>query len=251
MTNPTRCPCSRTAIMTVSGRYWDVMDPRPEWVHMPDVAHGLLCPRFNNQTTVPVTIASHLLRCARMFVALESRFAFWMQGQVSFVDAVLALLLHDAGEGYLGDRLGPLKTEADSTMEAGTLATIVRHLIRDDARAERITALALTCPLVRWIDKLACAHEALLWQPGASDWAMPSDIGSEPNIDFTSRPNQPPTLDILALTIPCVMPRPGDDWLDRVTSIAYAANNLPRLDEPLDEPASTLYVESRVRALLR
>jgi len=222
------CPRSRTAIMTVSGRYWDAMDPRPEWVHMPDVAHGLEIPRFNNQTSAPITVASHLIRAARMFVALESRFTVWITGQgLSRYEVELAILIHDAAEGYIGDRLGPLKTEADSTMESGTLAAIVRNLITDDARAERVTALALTCPLVRWIDRLACAHEALLWQRGASDWAMPGDIGSGPDIDFTTRPNQPPTLDILALTIPCVMPRPGDNWL---TSIRRAVDHVDRAD---------------------
>jgi hypothetical protein len=227
--NQPSCPRSRTAIMTVSGRYWDAMAPRPEWVHMPDVAHGLECPRFNNQTSTPITVASHMIRSARMFVALESRFTQWMATNgLSRYEVELAVLLHDAAEGYLGDRLGPLKTEADSTMEAGTLAAIVRHLIiHDDARAERITALALACPLVRWIDKLACAHEALLWMPNAKDWAMPGDVGNDLNIDFTTRPNQPPTLDVLALTIPCVLSRPGDSWL---ASVRRAVDRVDRAD---------------------
>ena len=61
-TTLSKCPRSRTAIMTVSGRYWDAMDPRPEWVWMPDVSHGLEIPRFNGQTSYLVTVASHLLR---------------------------------------------------------------------------------------------------------------------------------------------------------------------------------------------
>jgi len=219
------CPRSRTAIMTVSGRYWDAMDPRPEWVHMPDVAHGLEIPRFNNQTSAPITVASHLIRAARMFVALESRFTVWITGQgLSRYEVELAILIHDAAEGYIGDRLGPLKTEADSTMEAGTLAAIVRHLIiHDDARAERVTALALTCPMVRWIDRLACAHEALLWQPHSQGWAMPAGVGDGLDLD----PGMPITLDVLALTIPCVMPRPGDNWL---TSIRRAVDRVDRAD---------------------
>lgn len=247
---PTRCPRSRTAIMTVSGRYWDVMDPRPEWVWMPDVARGLGCPRFNLQTIEPITVASHLIRCARMFVALEPRFAAWIRIHgLGFVDVVLALLLHDADEGYLGDRLGPLKTEADSRIEAATRAAIVRHLILDDARAERITGLALDKHgIVKWFDRLACAHEALAWQPGASDWAMPEHTEDSESIDPSSEPHG--TL-ALALTMSCVHPRPGDDWLDLVASISRMVNNLSTLDMALAEPASTLYVESRIRTALR
>lgn len=211
ITTPTKCPRSRTAIMTVSGRYWDAMDPRPEWVHMPDVAQGLLIPRFNNQTSVPVTVASHLLRCPRMLLALESRFATWMRIHgLTFTEVALALLLHDAPEGYFGDRLGPLKTEADTLMEAGTMAAIVRHLVSDDATAERITGLALTCPLVKWIDRLACAHEALLWQPGAEDWAMPRCPDDSTSIDPEREPHGQ---EALRLTIPAVYRRPNEDWL--------------------------------------
>jgi hypothetical protein len=248
-TTSSKCPRSRTAIMTASGRYWDAMDPRPEWVWMPDVSHGLEIPRFNNQTAYPVTVASHLLRCPRMFVALESRFTEWMRAErLRFVDVALALMLHDAAEGYLGDRLGPLKTEADSAMEAATLAAIVRHLILDDARAQTITALALTCPLVKWFDKLACAHEAQLWQPGADDWAMPQSAGkNHGQLD----PSEPVTMAELAPTIPCVWPRANEGWLHTVTKATRTLNEAHSWDGSLIDPFAEERAAGMLRAALR
>lgn len=81
-------------IITKSGRIIDPQDPRPEDIHIGDIAHSLshLC-RFAGHTCRFYSVAEHSVR-------------------VSFeVDARAALhaLLHDASEAYLVDIPTPLK----------------------------------------------------------------------------------------------------------------------------------------------
>lgn len=81
-------------IITRSGRTIDLFDPRPEDIHIGDIAHALSMQcRFVGHVSEFYSVAEHSVR-------------------VSFaVEEVAALhaLLHDASEAYLGDVSTPLK----------------------------------------------------------------------------------------------------------------------------------------------
>lgn len=77
-----------------SGRVFHPFDPRPEEVHLQDIAHGLArIGRFNGQTRQFYSVAQHSFFVSRL------------------VPAELALigLLHDAAEAYICDLVHPVK----------------------------------------------------------------------------------------------------------------------------------------------
>lgn len=81
-------------IITRSGCYFDFLDPKPETIHIEDIAWALAftC-RFGGQSLHYYSVAQH---------------------SVLVADAVpfplrLAALMHDAAEAYVGDVVGPLK----------------------------------------------------------------------------------------------------------------------------------------------
>jgi hypothetical protein len=181
--------------MTVSGRFFDPFNPRPEDVDLGDVAHALgIIPRFNGHTTRPIPVAEHLMRVARIIRRL---------GGDSL--AVLMGLLHDSGEAYCGDIVRPLKDDRAKSIEAGVLEAILAHAcVRFDVEhaAERWA-------MVKLADDIALFFEAMLWQPGAERWA-PSVVG-EIVVDLWT-------------FLPDVAPRPGEDWLSEVRAVANHAN---------------------------
>ena len=78
---------------TTGGRYFPTT-PRPEEVHIWDIAHALAyLNRYTGHARFPVSVAQHSVLCARLapqWIALEA-------------------LLHDAAEAYLGDVSRPVK----------------------------------------------------------------------------------------------------------------------------------------------
>lgn len=87
------------AQMWPSGEYVDLLNPDPAKIHAPDIAHhlGMLC-RYGGGVSRFYSVAEHSVLVADL---LE-----W-QGQPS--EVVLAGLLHDAAEAYVGDMIAPLK----------------------------------------------------------------------------------------------------------------------------------------------
>jgi hypothetical protein len=87
---------------TVSGGAVDLLAPQPEQIYLSDIAISLSrIPRFNGHTTDRVwSVAEHSLLVADLVSATAP-------------DAppalLLAALLHDAHEAYLGDRISPVK----------------------------------------------------------------------------------------------------------------------------------------------
>lgn len=81
-------------IITRSGHYFDFLDPKPETIHIEDIAWALAftC-RFGGQSLHYYSVAQHSI-----LVADAVRF-----------DLRLQALLHDAAEAYVGDVVGPLK----------------------------------------------------------------------------------------------------------------------------------------------
>lgn len=87
------------AIETISGRPFDILDPKPEQVSLYDIAHSLafLC-RFNGHVPTFYSVAEHCLRVAE-----------WLEERNEPAEVVLTGLLHDASEAYVGDMTRPLK----------------------------------------------------------------------------------------------------------------------------------------------
>ena len=81
-------------ILLRSGRYFDLMNPRPEDVDILDIASALskLC-RFTGHTSEFYSVAQHSYYVAKI---VPPQYA--LQG-----------LLHDASEAYIGDVASPLK----------------------------------------------------------------------------------------------------------------------------------------------
>jgi hypothetical protein len=85
---------------TVSGRLFDVMNPRPEEVDIDEMAHALAqINRFCGHTKYPYSVAQHSCYCAE---ECERRYP----GQAM---VALACLLHDGAEAYCGDVIRPIK----------------------------------------------------------------------------------------------------------------------------------------------
>lgn len=198
---------SKTSIMTYSGRTFDPLNPRADAVHLPDVDRGLTALRFGRHTRDlakcdhPLSVRSHSMRVGRIMWWRRVAAGYGHDGVV--IDA-LAGLLHDSGEGYCGDRLGPIKTEADEAMERAvrdaiidslTMPMTVRKYLRD----------AIESPWRMLADRIAASQEALIYQCGAEAWALPKV--------FAER-------DLIAGTLHLFHPRESDDWLTAVWYLA-------------------------------
>lgn len=83
-----------SSILTHSGIYFDLLDPKPADVSILDIARALshLC-RYTGHTRTHYSVAEH---CVRMSHLVTPQRAF-------------AALLHDAAEAYVGDVARPLK----------------------------------------------------------------------------------------------------------------------------------------------
>lgn len=83
-----------SCIRTYSGQYIDLLDPRPEHIHIEDIAHALsTMPRFAGHLKHPYTVAQHSIFCYHKAPSNHK----------------LVALLHDATEAYLMDLPSPLK----------------------------------------------------------------------------------------------------------------------------------------------
>ena len=81
-------------ILTASGRHFDYIDPRPEDIHILDIAQGLASEaRYNGHTRGFYSVAQHS----------------WLASQVVPREFALEALLHDATEAYCKDIPRPLK----------------------------------------------------------------------------------------------------------------------------------------------
>jgi hypothetical protein len=205
---------THSSIMTVSGRYFDPLDPDPRVVDLEDMAHALgRIRRFNGHTVAPtdpdpLTVAAHSLRVCRIGMGFPLALASEWK---------LALLLHDAAEAYVGDIVRPLKTDAQREIEHAVLRVIIKAVLwmiclDNDETTERILALA-TGPSCKRADDIALTMEALLFQPGAHDWAMPLD-GME--------------REEVCQSLPLFWGPPGEDW---AAEVRCALNGIDAYEE--------------------
>ncbi len=81
------------------GRRINLQNPRPEDVHIEDIAYALSrTPRFTGHSDPSWTVGQHLLYCSRLVARNYGSHALQ-----------LAALVHDFPEAYLGDVSAPLK----------------------------------------------------------------------------------------------------------------------------------------------
>jgi 5'-deoxynucleotidase YfbR-like HD superfamily hydrolase len=217
-------PPTKSSIMTGSGRYFDPLNPTPESVHLSDVARGLRrSVRFNGQLLdlaacpSPQTVASHSMRVARV-----AYWRIWNAGIPMDTDYdlrrlvihVLAALLHDAPEGYLGDPLGPIKTPEQTAIHHAVGRCITAHLVgpavspQIDALIEGMDGSSQHSLMLRWSDTIALYQEALLYQPGAVNWALPDLTGGRKLLR-----------DDIAATLHLFHPREGENWQAAVGAV--------------------------------
>lgn len=90
---------------TVSGKYLSLLAPNPNLLDIKDIAHGLarIC-RYGAQTKTVYTVGEHSIHVAHMLWREAKNEPYEVQRAL-----VLAGLLHDAAEAYLGDMIQPLK----------------------------------------------------------------------------------------------------------------------------------------------
>ena len=209
-------PPSKTSIATIAG-YFDPLDPRAADISMEAIAHALArITRFNghhhapNGRADPLRVAPHSMRVARIGWHLYDSMRpivdapDWHRDKI---EAVLALLLHDAPEGYTGDRLRPCKTDADRLAETLILRAIVTRLGFVGPIGDRV--IGWVDSDLCWVaDNVALAQEALIFQPGAEDWT-PGIPGVTP--------------DLIASTLHLFWPRPRECWISSVRVAGNAA----------------------------
>lgn len=80
------------------GQFWP-LDPRPEEIHVSDIAHALaLTNRYGGHTRVPYSVAEHCYHMSQ-----------WVEAAEGDPEPAFQALMHDSTEAYLGDIIRPLK----------------------------------------------------------------------------------------------------------------------------------------------
>lgn len=109
-------------IQTYTGRAVPLIDPQPEHIHLPDIAHHLAAlNRFTGATHRPYSVAQHSVLVAR-------RAGGWDGQRFNRIPEARFGLLHDGSEAYLGDVSSPLKSIIRSLyepLEQGFLVAIM------------------------------------------------------------------------------------------------------------------------------
>lgn len=147
-----------------TGRPFWPLDPRPEDVHLEDIAHALACiNRYGGHARQPISVARHSLLVLEHLAAGSARD---IGGTLR-----LAALLHDAHEAYLGDMVRPLKLQP----EMEYFRWIARQW--DSAIAIRFgfSMDLFDHPVIRRADAsvLALEAHALMPKDSVKDWNLP------------------------------------------------------------------------------
>lgn len=140
----------KPVILTFSGKFIDLFDPKPDDITLEDIAHGLACcNRFAGHTKRPITVAQHSVYVARVSDSLQG-------------------LLHDASEAYLGDMTKWLKESPELGHYRDVEDKLQRIIYQKYGCPEEMT------PEVAYADKLMLRFEGgegyglKVW----NDWLM-------------------------------------------------------------------------------
>jgi len=168
-------PETLTSIETISGKFFDLANPKAKDVDLHDIYLGLEREwRFSNQInmnpswrTVP-TVALHCVftqYIMTMFYPIENSLM------------MLHALLHDAHEGYMGDISTPLKI---------TIGNNRVNEIADGIDVAIYEKLGLPLPtgkekdIIKKADRISLKIEASLYLPSEGSWCM-EEIGDKKN----------------------------------------------------------------------
>lgn len=117
---------------TASGRAFYPFDPRPEDIHIEDIAAGLSrqC-RYAGQLRDDVehySVAEHSVCLARYFYARRE------------IDLARWALMHDAAEAYISDIIRPVKRSIPAyfTIEAGIMLAVCRRYGLDPQEPDQV-----------------------------------------------------------------------------------------------------------------
>lgn len=138
-------------IMTISGRFFEFLDPKPDQIHIEDIAHALsMTCRFSGHTRQFYSVAEHSVRVSRVCDPTDA----------------LHGLLHDAAEAYLTDLPRPIKRMLPQykALEDKVQSAIYRRFGLDDATPQS----------VKRADGILLATEGRdLCAPGWEFWGLP------------------------------------------------------------------------------
>lgn len=174
-------------IQVASGGAFYPLDPRPEEVHIEDIAHALshIC-RFTGHTQEFLSVAQHCVHAA----------------QFARPDCVLHALLHDAAEAYIGDMATPVKKCLmfwDGTQQR-TIEDVEENILRVIYQALGLERPSTEEALeVRRVDRLLLSWEAHeLLSPLHPGWA--EYVGERPALPalVSWKPEQAEELFLLA-----------------------------------------------------
>lgn len=161
-------------IHTYTGRAFDLLDPKPEQIDPLDIAHALsqIC-RFTGHVRAFYSVAQH-----SCLVAEIVRDLWQSTGHRPCPELVLlAALLHDAAEAYIGDVSTPLKrairgegqlSEYDVIEQRVEAAVLQRFLWRGATMGDDVRALIKRADMIA----LATEHAALFDGPPPRPWGF-------------------------------------------------------------------------------
>jgi len=138
---------SVSAIQTMSGSYFDILDPRAEDVKVDDIVHALshVC-RFAGHTKTFWSVADHSLLVADLCGVIQGSTV-----------SEQAALFHDAAEAFLGDMPRPIKYANGLGEIFRQIEHNVSNVIADALGFERGYDKA---PVIKLADRCALAIEA-------------------------------------------------------------------------------------------
>lgn len=152
-----------TWMLTATGKAFSLGRPHAGDVTITDISHHLaLINRFNGATRRPYSVAEHSL-----FVAEIAEREFALRDPF----AVMAALMHDAHEAYLGDIIAPAKAHIACDVFESSLARIVqdRYGLRVATAAHR--------DVIRRADLIALATERRDLMPSHPEpWPVLRDV---------------------------------------------------------------------------
>lgn len=152
-------PARGPAIQTYTGGFFYLLDPRPDEVELADIFHALgHLPRFTGHTFRPYSVAQHSLHVANLAAEVNARDPRFL----------LAALLHDAHEAYLGDIATPI-ARALGAAPVAQLKQLVQDVIH-----QRV-GLPAFLP-AGWVDAIKVADRRAL-ATERRDLMVPADWG--------------------------------------------------------------------------
>lgn len=146
-------------VQTYSGRMVPLDAPRPQMIALGDIAHALArIPRFNGHTTAPWSVADHSLLVLDLMPHSDP-------------NVLLAALLHDAHEAYIGDITSPVAAAIRGNRDACPIDGLKVLFNVAIAAAFAFPAEWFHRPEIGIADRLALAIEReRVMAPSATPW---------------------------------------------------------------------------------